>query len=311
MIIRGECLEEMKKMEENKFDGVVIDPPYNVGIADWDIIENYEKFCIDFINEAVRITKPNKAIWIFGNQHNISIMKNIMDKISLIKFRSKVIWNKGVGIPNNNSFSNKYEEILYYIKLPDEDVKKEFGKHIKERRLELNISLKEIGKLCNEKWYHRGGQLYFETGIAIPTVKQYKVLKNVLNIDDKWDIWFDNHFIFNLEAVGVKWKYENDKRNKRGWKNCGDVWDVPQLSGTFKERLDHPTQKPIKLIEIIIKVSSNEEDLILDLFAGTGTTSFVCNKLNRKFIAIEQEEKYIKIINERLAQTSLLQRSAK
>ena len=306
MIIRGDCLEEMKKMENNKFDGVVIDPPYNVGIADWDKIDDYEKFCKDFIHEVIRITKPNKAIWIFGNQHNISILKNIMDKMSLIKFRSKVIWNKGVGIPNNNSFSNKYEEILYYIKLPDKNIKKEFGKHIKERRLDLNLSLKEIGKLCKEKWYYRGGQLYFETGIAIPTVRQYKVLKNILKIDDKWDIWFDNHFIFNLESVGVKWKYEKDKRNKRGWKNCGDVWDVPQLSGTFKERLDHPTQKPIKLIETIIKVSSNEENLILDLFAGTGTTSFVCNKLNRRFVAIEKEEKYIKMINKRLNQRTLI-----
>ena len=58
---------------------------------------------------------------------------------------------------------------------------------------------------------------------------------------------------------------------------------------------DHPTQKPVALLERIIKASSNPGDLVLDPFAGTFTTGFVAKELGRRFIGIEIEEEYIKI----------------
>jgi len=297
--------EGLKKFKEHSFDLVVADPPYNVGIDEWDKISDYKLFCKGWIEEVIRTTKPNKAIWLFGNQHSTHILREILDNHEDIRFRSQVIWNKGMGIPSKHNFSNLYEQILYYIKIPSPKILNDFGNYIKKKRLELNLSLKRIGELCNEEWYHRGGHLYFETGLVIPTVKQYIKLKEVLSLNDKYDIYLDNHFVFDLESIGIKWKYEKDKRNKRGWKNCGDVWNIPQLSGTFKERLDHPTQKPINLLRRIIKVSSREDDLVLDLFAGTGTTSIVSKQLKRKFIGFELEDKYINIANKRLQQSNL------
>ena len=305
-IHRIDDMDGLSKFEEHTFDMVIADPPYNVGIDEWDKIKDYKEFCRKWLNEVIRITKPNKAIWIFGNQHSIHLIRDILDDNKDVRFRSQVIWNKGVGIPNPHNFSNLYEQILYYIKVPSPKILNKFGNYIKNKRKELKLSLKEIGKLCGEEWYHRGGHLYFETGLVIPTVKQYIKLKEVLKLDNKFDIYFDNHFIFDLESIGVKWKYDKDKRNKRGWKNCGDVWNISQLSGTFKERLEHPTQKPIKLIERMVKVSSRESDLILDLFSGTGTTSVVSKQLGRKFIGIELEDKYINIAKKRLCQETLL-----
>ena len=58
---------------------------------------------------------------------------------------------------------------------------------------------------------------------------------------------------------------------------------------------NHPTQKPIALLERIVKASSNEGDVVLDPFAGTFTTCFVAKELNRKYIGIELQEAYIKI----------------
>ena len=63
----------------------------------------------------------------------------------------------------------------------------------------------------------------------------------------------------------------------------------------------HPTEKPIKLFEYIVKVSSNENDTILDPFAGSGTTGVACKNLNRNYILIEKEPEYIDIINKRLS----------
>lgn len=67
-----------------------------------------------------------------------------------------------------------------------------------------------------------------------------------------------------------------------------------------KERFKHPTQKPLKLIKELIKKHSNENDLVLDTFAGTGTTAQACLELNRKYIVIEKDKKYIEIIKKRI-----------
>jgi len=63
----------------------------------------------------------------------------------------------------------------------------------------------------------------------------------------------------------------------------------------------HPTQKPVALFEYLIKTYTNEGDLVLDNCAGSGTTGIACLNTNRRFILIEKEEKYIDIINERIA----------
>jgi len=65
-------------------------------------------------------------------------------------------------------------------------------------------------------------------------------------------------------------------------------------------RLDHPTQKPVDLNEYLIKKSTNENDTILDPFAGSGTTGVACKNLNRNYILIEKDEQYIEIIKDRL-----------
>lgn len=65
----------------------------------------------------------------------------------------------------------------------------------------------------------------------------------------------------------------------------------------------HPTQKPVALIEYLIKTYTNEGDIVLDNCAGSGTTGVACINLNRKYILIEKEEKYYNMINERIKTT--------
>jgi len=70
-----------------------------------------------------------------------------------------------------------------------------------------------------------------------------------------------------------------------------------------RDRGLHPTQKPVSLFEYLIKTYSNEGDLILDNCAGSGTTGVACINTNRNFILMEREQKYIDIINKRIAET--------
>jgi len=75
----------------------------------------------------------------------------------------------------------------------------------------------------------------------------------------------------------------------------GNVWEFPRVRYRMPEYEEHPTQKPIKLLERIIRASSNEGDLVLDPFSGSFTTSYVAKMLNRKSIGIEISEEYVKI----------------
>jgi DNA modification methylase len=95
-------------------------------------------------------------------------------------------------------------------------------------------------------------------------------------------------------------------------KNPGDVWgDIKQLTYKSKELLSrellNTIQKPEKLIERIVKASSNEGDLVLDPFSGVGTTYAVCKKLKRNFIGFELNPEYIEISKERIHQIELEQ----
>lgn len=63
----------------------------------------------------------------------------------------------------------------------------------------------------------------------------------------------------------------------------------------------HPTQKPVALIEYLVKTYTNEGETVLDFTAGSGSTGVACKNLNRNFILIEKEEKYVEIARERLA----------
>ena len=69
-----------------------------------------------------------------------------------------------------------------------------------------------------------------------------------------------------------------------------------------KERVGHPTQKPLSIIERLIKVSSNKDDVVLDPFIGSGTTAVACIKLKRNFIGFELSKDYCDIANKRIAE---------
>ena len=80
------------------------------------------------------------------------------------------------------------------------------------------------------------------------------------------------------------------------------VYRYPICHG--KERLEHPTQKPLSLISDLIKKHSNPGDMVLDTFAGSGTTGHASILTDRKYILVEKEEKYFEIIKNRLKNLS-------
>jgi len=104
---------------------------------------------------------------------------------------------------------------------------------------------------------------------------------------------------FNLDSIRVPQKYYRDRNNMRG-ANPGDVWKFSHVHYCNGNRQNHPTQKPEGLIERMVLASSDEGDLVVDPFSGSGTTLRVCQQLNRSAIGIEVNPEYVAMTRDRL-----------
>lgn len=113
-----------------------------------------------------------------------------------------------------------------------------------------------------------------------------------------------DEYTFNKIYSNIK-KKTGGMGNKNGQPNrsLSNVWyDISPIVPWSKEKVDHPTQKPLELIKRIITIFSNKDDIVLDCFCGSGTTAVACGQLNRNFICLDNNKKYIKIANLRIKQ---------
>ncbi|MCC7354361.1 MAG: site-specific DNA-methyltransferase [Anaerolineae bacterium] len=117
-------------------------------------------------------------------------------------------------------------------------------------------------------------------------------------------------YYFDLDAVRIPYNEETKKARSRSiflgkkWLEIGynpkDVWSVSRLHRIHSERENHPTQKPLEIIERMIRASCPENGLVLDPFAGSGTTIAACLLNNRHYIAFEVNRRYYDIILQRI-----------
>jgi len=133
------------------------------------------------------------------------------------------------------------------------------------------------------------------------------------------DIWFatvSNDYTFHVDAVKLMRRviapYRDDRGLPKDWNETADgrfrlthpsnLWtDLTVPFWSMPENTPHPTQKPEKLLAKIILASSNPEEVVLDPFLGSGTTSVVAKKLGRHYVGIEIEEEYCCLAEKRLA----------
>jgi adenine-specific DNA-methyltransferase len=126
-------------------------------------------------------------------------------------------------------------------------------------------------------------------------------------------LWFTktDQYTFNLDPVRVPQKYPGKKAykgEKKGQlsgnplgKNPSDVWEITNVKNNHPEKTEHPCQYPIDLVNRLVLAMSNEGDIVLDPFMGSGTTAVAARNNNRQFIGFEIEQRYVEIANRRLA----------
>ena len=112
-----------------------------------------------------------------------------------------------------------------------------------------------------------------------------------------------NNHTWNLDNIRVKSIYaDKDKRLNPLGKSPDDVWYIPNLVGKKTEKVDHPTQKPLQVCMPFIEKYSKEQNIIVDLYGGSGSTLLACEKTNRKCYMMELDPKYIDVIIKRWEQ---------
>ena len=174
----------------------------------------------------------------------------------------------------------------------------------------------------------------WHTSISIPLIlEKYFIIRNRITWEREkgrgaqrnWknnseDIWFctnSNKYTFNIQAVKLNRKvlapYRDINGKPKDWNTLknGDyrltypsnIWnDISIPFRSMSENTPHPTQKPEKLIAKLILAGSNKDDLVFDPFLGSGTSSVVAKKLDRKYIGIELDRYYACFAEKRLAE---------
>lgn len=114
---------------------------------------------------------------------------------------------------------------------------------------------------------------------------------------------YEPFYLYGDEPINIpkiKNEYADTDPRLREFKSVSNVWTIPNLVGYKNEKENHPTQKPLKLFERCVYMGSNEGDLVLDCFSGSGTTAIACHNLKRRFICIEKDKDYYEASVKRL-----------
>lgn len=161
----------------------------------------------------------------------------------------------------------------------------------------FDLILKKLGL------YRRNWIIWYETFGNNCTRKFNRCKRHIL-----YYVKNEKDFIFNREAVSRlsdrQLKY-NDKRANPNGKIWDDVWVVPRVAGTHKERIkEFPTQVPLEIMRAIVGCAADAGDLVVDPFSGSATTGAAAIELGRPYVGIEEQSKFVELSRQRLAKTT-------
>ena len=238
-IFAGDNLSVLRQLEDESFDLIYIDPPFNTGRKQQlrgssfdDRFDDFIAFIEPRMIEAHRLLKPQGSLFFHIDYREVHYAKVLLDKIFGRKsFINEIVWAYDYGARSKRKWSAKHDNILWYAKDP------------------------------------KNYTFNFEEMDRIPYM-----------------------------APGLVGK----EKAARG-KTPTDVWWHTIVPTNGKERTGYPTQKPLGILNRIIKVHTNPGDRVLDFFAGSGTTGEAAFRLGRSAVLIDQNEEAISVMRERLA----------
>ena len=262
-LYQGDCLEVMDKLIQDgvKVDAIITDPPYGTTACKWDSIIPFDEMW----ERLKKLIKLNGAIALFGSEPFSSLLR----VSNLNNFKYDWIWEKQKA---SNFMGAKYGPLKYHEVISVFSDNTHFYSPQKYKVLEIEEILKLDKKRLNELFisrdYDRFGKVDRRKTINNPTTNKEHIgnpITRTRNADD-------------------------------GYRNPKSIIKINKEINTNI----HPTQKPVALMEYLIKTYTNEGDTVLDFTMGSFTTAIACLNTKRNFIGIELDEKYFEVGTKRV-----------
>lgn len=291
-VIYGDCIDVLKSLPDRSVDLVILDPPYWKVVNErwdfeWRTKEDYVDWCMQWIPEVTRVMKRSASLYMFGYTRNLIYLYENLVKSNLV-FRQEIMVNKGMRSLGGRKtstykmFPNVTETIWFFTY----NAKPFIRDFLKSRQQEIGLKAGEINKRLGVKT-NGGGVWSLYTGnnilAQVPTREMWGRLQEVLEFDIPY------------EEVGQTFNIEMGITN---------IWDDIDF---YAEKRYHRTQKPVKLMERLIKASTQEGMVVLDPFLGAGSTALASRNLNRHYIGIEVDKKFSEVAARRLQGESTAQ----
>jgi DNA modification methylase len=306
-LLKGDCLIESDKIESGSVDLILTDLPYGTmkginkefvgyGRKDhdghlWDNVIDTD----EIMNIANRILRKNGKMILTAQQPFTNELIN--KALPNVPFNYSMIWEKdnfANALIAKKAPVNYFEDVLVFSKgshgtYGEDDSYREY---LNIERKKANLTLDEMCGICGLNKKGHGGAAYHWCSSLQPSMipeKHYNTLKEKTGL-------------FNKDYKELKLTHYNSFKR---FASTFNLWEGKKYkSNILKYKKDytghHPTQKPVLLLEDLIKTFSNENDLVVDLTMGSGSTLVACQNTNRNGIGIEMDENYFNIAKQRL-----------
>jgi len=299
-LYKGDCLVESDKIKSGSVDLILTDLPYgtvkgaqldgwNGTKTDWDeVIDTNEVYKV-----ANRILRKNGKMVLFCQEPFTTELIN--KAIPNIPFSYRMIWEKdhyANALIAKKAPVNYFEDILVFSKRDETILINPLRSYAKNIVDYIGLKQSEIQNRIQT------GKIHF---LGAEKSTQFSLLQNKV-YDKLIEVFGINEMQGFKEFAELK---EIDNQFKKKFASTFNLWEGNKYKSNilkYKKDYDgyHPTQKPVLLLEDLIKTFSNENDLVVDLTMGSGSTGVACVNTNRNFIGIEQDDNYYKIAEQRV-----------
>lgn len=300
-LYKGDCLIESDKIESGSVDLILTDLPYGtvnglggdikkykrLSNSDWDNVIDTNKI----MQLSNRILRKNGKMVLTANQPFTTEL--ISKAIPNLQHCYNMYWDKmhfANCLVSKKAPVSYIEDVLVFSKRYDFEglhpLRDYFKKLLDFIGLKKKYIISKIGQMADHCFRVNSSQFELcKKHTYLNLIKEFSInnMQGFLNYDE-------------LELINKKYE------------STFNLWEGNKYkSNILKYKKDytghHPTQKPILLLEDLIKTFSNENDLVVDFTMGSGSTGVACENTKRNFIGIEQDETYFKIAEKRIRET--------
>jgi adenine-specific DNA-methyltransferase len=303
-LYHGRCEEVLPTLEAGSFNLLLTDPPYfEVKDDEWDNQWDHAAEFLGWLGGVLDAAKPaltaNASAWVFAGPALASQVEAVVRErfrvLNQVRWVKEQGWHQKADIAAQRRFLTPWEAVIF----AEQDLSREafamFGGYIRKHRERAGLTMNDVDVALGyvrTKNPERGTELCrrWEEGSSLPTEADYLRLRAVLGAE------------FLVRDYAALRAEHEAKRRPFALRRAGPVSDVWNFDTVAPYAGKHPCEKPQALLRHMIDVSSRPGDLILDPFAGSGSTLVAARDAGRRAVGVEMDLGYCRRIADRLSQ---------